>query len=323
MTEDRWVRRWSWMLLTLTACSPRTLAVEENGPDHSQACGADAHACPWPEECINGACEGYRPPDPTGSPPPNDDDDDGPDDEGGEDGGEGCGNFLCVDEGQPSCDPGTQDCPEGEKCTGYVMTPGYCCVDANKCVPVIGDQQFGEFCMRDLENDDCTAGLFCMPWTTSGDVGPGVCLPFCDINDPGSCADSGLPESDCIPYSENSLPICEGDCNPVEQDCAAGTCYIYGRATSACTQPYVDAKATGEVCEGVMDCIEGLSCAAATTLAECNGDYCCTPFCTCDPEQPYGIDSSECSTPGEQCSCYFGGFAPPQYETVGTCSVPQ
>ncbi len=43
-----------------------------------------------------------------------------------------------------SCDPAEQDCPEGEKCTGDVVQPGYCCVDANNCVPVTGTAQLGD-----------------------------------------------------------------------------------------------------------------------------------------------------------------------------------
>ena len=68
----------------------------------------------------------------------NSNDDDDEDDSGQ------CQGFLgCHDFGSGGCNPGLQDCPEGEKCTAYVTTPGYCCVDANKCVPIIGDGQLG------------------------------------------------------------------------------------------------------------------------------------------------------------------------------------
>jgi hypothetical protein len=47
--------------------------------------------------------------------------------------------------GSPYCDPWYQDCPEGEKCVPFdeFQTGSY---TANKCVPVLGDNQPGEAC---------------------------------------------------------------------------------------------------------------------------------------------------------------------------------
>jgi hypothetical protein len=302
------------MLIALTACQERMVALGENGPDHSQACGAAAVPCPWPEECVGGQCEGYQTPNPTGAPPPDDWEEDGVDDGDDDDGddGDGCGNFICVEAGTPSCDPGVQDCPEGEKCSSYVMTPGYCCVDANKCVPVIGDRQLGDYCERGVENDDCAVGLFCMT-KTSGDTGAGVCQAFCDINDPASCANKGFNGSHCIAFGDGVLPLCQDDCDPLAQDCYEGVCYMLGEYTFGCLPPPQQPALTGEACDGALDCQPGLHCLSAESLAVCPGDYCCTPFCDCqDP------DETACESPMESCTCleYW------QNENVGICALP-
>ena len=72
-----------------------------------------------------------------------------PDDETTTDGGDTdsttTGGFFpdMPDQGT-GCLPGVaDDCPDGEKCSAYVMEPGYCCVDTNACVPIIGDKQYG------------------------------------------------------------------------------------------------------------------------------------------------------------------------------------
>ena len=79
-----------------------------------------------------------------------------------------------------TCDPAQQDCPDGEKCTGYVVEAGACCVDANKCVPVIGENQLGDPCERGADNDDCAVGLFCMTKTSGDTVAPtNTCSEIC------------------------------------------------------------------------------------------------------------------------------------------------
>jgi hypothetical protein len=237
--------------------------------------------------------------------------------------GDGCGNFICVDMGEPSCSPGLQDCPDDEKCTGYVMTPGYCCVDANKCVEIIGDKQLGDVCERMPENDDCAKGLFCMT-KTSGDTGSGVCLAYCDINSPGACADAGLPDAKCIPFNDGELPLCEVPCDPLTQDCVQPQ-GCYGASDGfVCTLPgYEDGKGNdNDDCFTVQSCKPGLLCANGMGQEGCQSDRCCTPFCECDPDNPNGVPAPECSG-AEQCLCYFAENAPPEYLTVGLCYTPE
>jgi hypothetical protein len=247
---------------------------------------------------------------------------------GGEEetGGDGdtCGNFIGCHEPQGGdCHPGLQDCPEGEKCTAYVQTPGYCCVDANKCVEVIGDKQLGDPCDRMPENDDCDVGLFCMT-KTSGDTGEGVCLAFCDVDNPASCTDAGLPDANCIGFNDGVLPICQDPCDPLTQDCTQPQgCYGAGNGF-ICTLPgYDEGKGNdGDDCYTVQSCKAGLLCVAGEGQEGCQSDYCCTPFCECDPDMPNGAPAPECSGQ-EQCICYFSEMAPPQYETVGLCYTPE
>lgn len=242
-------------------------------------------------------------------PEPGDGDGDG-DDEGQE--------FVTLPDGGAvnTCDPAAQDCPDGEKCTGYVVEVGSCCVDANKCVPVIGDGQLGDPCMRTSDNDDCAVGLFCMT-KTSGSTGEGVCLAFCDVGQQ-DCGEDGLPDAQCIAFNDGTLPICQDDCDPLLQDCG-GTlgCYGVGDQGFVCSQPgYDDGLGNdGDMCYTVQSCKPGLGCTAADVLDGCSASRCCTPYCDLTESDP-------CTAP-EQCVPYYEeGTAPPNYENVGLCAIP-
>jgi hypothetical protein len=115
---------------------------------------------------------------------------------------------------QVACDVTEQDCPDGEKSTGYPWMPGGCCIDATKCVPVVGDKELGEFCTRADDNDDCARGLFCLPWDgQSGSDGPGVCIAFCGVD--LSCAGLGIEDPECFIPGEGQLVVCRGECDPL------------------------------------------------------------------------------------------------------------
>lgn len=214
------------------------------------------------------------------------------------------------------CDPGLQDCPEGEKCTAYVSTPGYCCVDANKCVEIIGDKQFGDYCQRENDNDDCAKGLFCMT-KTSGGEGQGVCLQMCDVNNPGSCLDAGQVDASCIAFNDGTLPLCESSCHPFEEDCEepAG-CYPVG-FDWYCALPPWDPALEGWDCYALLSCEPGLYCGPGDVQADCDSEKCCTPFCDVSGDGP------GCPQPGEECVPFYEqGMTPPGYEDVGTCGIP-
>lgn len=215
-----------------------------------------------------------------------------------------------------TCDPAAQDCPDGEKCTGYVVEEGSCCVDANKCVPVTGDKQVGDPCTRGPDNDDCAVGLFCMT-VSSGSTGDGVCLAFCDAGTQ-DCSEDGLPDAQCVSFNDGVLPLCQDDCDPLVQDCD-GSLGCYGVSTQGfvCSLPGYQAGLgnDGDMCYTIQSCKPGLQCTATEVLDGCGAARCCTPFC--DLTEP-----DSCIAP-ESCVAYFDvGTAPPGYENVGLCVIP-
>jgi hypothetical protein len=213
------------------------------------------------------------------------------------------------------CDPGLQDCPlEDEKCTAYATEEGFCCVDANKCVPIIGDKGFGETCERTQENDDCAKGFFCMP-ETSGGTGAGVCLEFCVPYAPEQCVFGGV----CVPFNDGVLPLCETECDPLLQDCPQGWgCYpAYDKFICAKPAPVDGTGSDGADCFEFQSCLPGLVCVVDDSTAGCTSNACCTPFC--DVTGP----ATQCSEPTEECVPWFEpGQAPEGYEDVGACVIP-
>jgi len=215
-----------------------------------------------------------------------------------------------------TCDPATQDCPEGEKCTGYVVEPGYCCVDANKCVEVSGNHQLGDPCVRTEDNDDCATGLFCMT-VTSGSTGDGVCLAFCNVATQ-DCAEDGLPDATCIAFNDGVLPLCQDSCDPITQDCGGELgCYGVGAQGFVCSVPGFEEGLgnDGDECFTIQSCKPGLGCTASEVLDGCDAARCCTPYC--DLNEP-----DTCMAPEECVPYYEDGTAPPGYEAVGLCALP-
>jgi hypothetical protein len=187
-------------------------------------------------------------------------------------------------------------------------------VDANHCVPVIGDKTFGEPCERFEDNDDCDKGLFCMT-KTSGGTGEGVCFEFCVPNDPNSCQLGG----ECQANNDGVLPLCETDCDPLEQDCSPGMGCYGAFETFICTPPtHEDGKGNdGDECHAIQSCMPGLTCASDHATADCTHDRCCTPFCAITGPE------TQCPEPTEECVAWFEeGQAPVGLEDVGYCGLP-
>jgi hypothetical protein len=215
-----------------------------------------------------------------------------------------------------TCDPAVQDCPDGDKCTAYVVEQGSCCVDANKCVPVMGDGQIGDPCVRMEDNDDCAEGLFCMT-VTSGSTGDGVCLAFCNVGTQ-DCADDGLPDASCIAFNDGTLPLCQDSCDPLAQDCSGSLgCYGVGDQGFVCSIPgFEDGLGNdGDMCYTIQSCKPGLGCTDASVLSDCAASRCCSPYCDLN-------EADTCAAPEECIPYYEQGTAPPGYETVGLCAVP-
>jgi hypothetical protein len=236
--------------------------------------------------------------------------DTGPDDSG--DDGMDSGGFITPPDGgiEGQCDPAAQDCPEGQKCSSYVSTPGGATVDATHCVDVMGDVQWGEQCTRIEGNDDCAAGLFCMT-DISGNTGEGLCLEYCEINQP--CEFGG----ECFAFNDGALPLCEVECDPLFPACPDGQGCYAAFDSFVCATPGFPAGAggDGDTCATIQGCQPGLLCKGGT--AGCTTESgCCTPVC----DLSGGAD--QCSDPSESCVAALEQPGPGQ-EDVGYCTVPE
>lgn len=208
------------------------------------------------------------------------------------------------------CDPATQDCPKGEKCTSFVSTPGGETVDATKCMPETGEAVAGESCTREADNDDCAAGFFCMT-DVSGHTGMGFCLEYCDT-DVGVCEYGG----DCFGFNDGALPVCQVTCDPIVQDCSPGLGCFAAFDNFVCAQPgYPEGGGgDGDPCATIQGCQPGLVCSAVTE--DCQATSCCSPICDLNE------GNAECTNPAEMCIQALDN-PPPSLQNVGVCGVPQ
>jgi hypothetical protein len=213
------------------------------------------------------------------------------------------------------CDPFAQDCPDGEKCVPYASTGGYW--DADKCVPVLGDQAPGEPCIYagTIEStDDCDATSFCWDVVDVNGEAVGICTPFCT----GTADDPECPEGfSCLLANEGSINVCISICDPILQDCVEGFACYWADYGFNCILTTLDLP-PGEPCGHINDCAAGSGCITAEVLPSCAGAACCSPFCQ------VGAGDLPCEVvPGTTCVPFFEqGLAPPGYEQVGVCLVP-
>jgi len=228
-----------------------------------------------------------------------------------ESGDETAGSFLLPPDGGVvgQCDPYQQDCPEDEKCTSYVQTPGQETVDATKCVPIIGDDLWGEPCDRMEDNDTCAAGYFCMT-DVSGHTGVGTCLEYCS---PGTPCEFG---GDCFAFNDGVLPVCEVTCDPILQDCPMGQGCYAAFDNFVCALPGApDGLGNdGDPCNTVQSCNPGLICRGGT--AGCGDGACCTPVCEISGPAEQCVDASE------ECIQALDD-PPPGLGDVGYCGIPE
>ncbi len=225
------------------------------------------------------------------------------------------GSFVAEPDAGDSneCDPRTQDCPDGEKCTAWADDGGNAW-NANKCVPATGNNQPGDPCQIEGSGvagfDDCAPGGICL--FTDQD-GIGLCLAFCEG------AEEMCPGLDpCIVTNDGTLPICLQACDPLLQDClGAQGCYDSPVGLFGC---FSDSSGSGgfdgDPCppsDGENGCDPGHWCGPGSS--GCSAVNCCTPYCD--------LSAPNCSSP-DQCISYYGdvGSAPPGLEDVGVCILP-
>jgi len=219
-------------------------------------------------------------------------------------------------QGIASCDPISQDCPEGEKCVAYVS--GGDTWDANRCVMVTGTGTFGDSCVYDgaVEgSDDCDGDHVC--WNALEVDGQliGTCFPFCTgtIDSP-VCDDPGTT---CRVVNDGVITVCLPDCDPLIQECDEGLgCYWSGGSGTFQCIITAGGIPTGEPCGYNNDCNPGNFCAATDVLEGCEGSGCCASFC--DTSE----DPISCTDPYDCVSFFEEGTAPPMYESLGLCILP-
>ena len=273
------------LLLGLTACGPgRASGGEETGDSDDETTSlADSSESEsaGPESSESDSTDDPDPTDPTGFVP--------------DTGCAGAG-FYCT----PGCEIFAQDCPEGEKCTAYASSGGTW--DAEKCVFVMGDLEPGEPCTYDGRveaTDDCGPTSMCYD---------GFCRSFC----PGIPEDPMCPDGfGCTASSYGDpLALCLAHCDPLAQDCAAGSCYWHN--DQFLCNP-TGGIAIGEPCGFVSDCGPGNACIDQLLVPGCIGASCCSPYCNLEQPDCAGL-------PGTECVAWFDpGEAPDGLDHVGVC----
>jgi len=213
------------------------------------------------------------------------------------------------------CDPTTQDCPDGEKCTAVSETEGEPWA-INVCVTITGTGQVGDPCDIDGGKytgvDNCDLGFICLLSDEEGFGG--TCTEFCDSN--MGCPKSG---NDCEVYNDGSLPICLGTCDPLVQDCPEGQgCYRGGSGDQFVCFKVTGESAHGEECGYINQCLAGYNCSGAGAVEGCPPEAagCCSSFCDLSDPEPDAVCVGT-----EQC-VQFLDPAPPQYMDVGVCVIP-
>jgi hypothetical protein len=213
------------------------------------------------------------------------------------------------------CDSFSQDCLDGEKCVPYASSGGNW--DANKCVPVTGDQAVGEPCSyagAAEGTDDCDATSMCWDVTDIDGELVGTCTPFCM----GTADDPECPEgSSCNLSGAGVITLCIFNCDPLLQNCAEGLACYWANNDFNCIFTTQDIP-PGEPCGFINDCAAGSFCVNSDVVPSCNGSACCSPFCNLDlPDQTCDV------LPGTTCVPFFEvGLAPPGDEDIGVCLVP-
>ncbi|MBK8263467.1 MAG: hypothetical protein IPK80_19255 [Nannocystis sp.] len=223
---------------------------------------------------------------------------------------------VCED---PSCecDLWKNNCPEGQKCMPWANDGGSSW-NSTKCSPLDANPgKPGEPCKVEGNGvsgvDNCEAGAMC--WGVNHETMEGYCIGFCDGSwEDFSCSE---PNTQCHISGNGVLILCFPTCDPLLQNCEGGDLCLWGGESFICA---LDASGEegqyGDPCEFANVCDPGLICINPEYVPGCQAGGCCTPWCD--------INEFTCPGEGQDCLPWFeDGVAPPGYENVGVCGVPQ
>ncbi|MDC0719673.1 hypothetical protein [Nannocystis bainbridge] len=235
------------------------------------------------------------------------------------------GSFIMPPDGgggTKECDPWVQDCPAGEKCMPY-SGDGDNSWESLKCTPIMENAgQTGDPCTVEGTGvsgiDSCDLAHMC--WNTDPDTGEGTCVKFCSGSpDAPSCDVAGTA---CTIVNDGVLILCLPMCDPLLQNCTG---------TDLCIPNPMDPNsficvldASGDAgqeftpCEYANACDAGFYCLNPELATECDPMAlgCCLAFCD--------ISAPECAGANADClPWYEEGMAPPGFENVGVCGLPQ
>jgi hypothetical protein len=211
------------------------------------------------------------------------------------------------------CDILLQDCPQGEKCVPY-SSLGDGSLNAPKCVLIDGDGAPGEACISGGPidaTDDCDASSFCFGYDADTLQG-GWCHPLC----------MGTPDNlACIDGWECHVPVphleyCIESCNPLADTCGSDRLCTWTGTVFTCVSTGAEAV-VGEACQMPNDCMSGSLCVNGGLLEDC-ATACCAEYC----DLLAGNGPCQAIQPNYVCEPFFME-APPEYENVGVCSLPQ
>lgn len=226
--------------------------------------------------------------------------------------------------GPSDCDPWSQDCPPGQKCSAYA-SEGATGFNANRCVPIADDPgRPGAPCTAENTGlsgiDDCDATSMC--WAVDPDTGTGYCAALCKGSPTFPMCDD--LDSVCNILSDAPLNLCYRTCHPLAPICPSEreTCVpaLGGDAFICVPNGSGDEGAHADLCEFVNACNAGLWCAPAFNVPGCAHGDCCTEFCE------VGLGDEQCTgqAQGQRCLPWFqpGQEPEPELANVGFCGVP-
>lgn len=189
-------------------------------------------------------------------------------------------------EGQP-CDPYSQDCPDGFKCAPYASDGGPAW-DANKCVPVTGNDTPGQGCTVEGSAtsgyDSCIKGVMC---TNVGDTLTGICTSLCGGSKENPTCDLSLG---CLSSNEGALNLCVQRCDPLDDEPCVLTDQVCVEDVDEIADEFLCIEGfgleMGAYCEFLNDCGEGLFCGTSDASYCKAPGGCCLLYCDDDLDCP-------------------------------------